>query len=178
MSTLPLDPVSLSRRGFLHTSAALTAAASVPAMSLPRAAAPDAAADPAAIDGDLLAALGERLARDAVERLDARGCGLIVHYRDCAAPTLSMLREGLLRGFAFEGATVRTWEDACGDAAPVIARLTVEDAATGRTVLAEIDATALSVVAMIEAAAASPVTRKQALMVAPSEGLYRMTALA
>lgn len=174
MSTLPLDPVSVSRRGFLHASAALTAAASVPAMSLARAAAPEAVA----IDGDLLAALGERLARDAVRDLGAQGHDLVVHYRDCAAPTLSMLREGLVRGFAFEGATVRTWQDACGDAAPVIARLTVEDASTGRTLLAEIDATTLSIVAMIEQAAASPVTRKQALLHARGEDLYRISVVA
>lgn len=173
MSNSPLATRSLSRRGFLNASAALAATAAAPAMSL----AVPASIDTAAIDGDLLAALGERLARDALRDLGAQGHDLVVHYRDCAAPTLSMLREGLLRGFAFEGATVRTWQDACGDAAAVIAHLTLEDASTGRTVLAEIDATTLSVVAMIEEAAASPVTRKQALFLARSEDLYRIATL-
>ncbi|MFN3629076.1 MAG: twin-arginine translocation signal domain-containing protein [Casimicrobiaceae bacterium] len=166
---------SVSRRSFLQTSAVLTVTATLPALSQAGTA---LVPDPTAIDGDLLAALGERLARDAVSQLDARGHAVIVHYRDCAAPTLSMLREGLLRGFAFEGATVRAWQDACGNAGPVVARLTVEDAVTGRTVLAEIDATTLSVVAMIEEAAASPVTRKQALLLARSEDLYRIAPVA
>jgi hypothetical protein len=165
---------SVSRRGFLQASAALTATTALPALPLVHAIAPD----PITMDGDLLAALGERLARDAVRDLGAQGHDLVVHYRDCAAPTLSMLREGVMRGLAFEGAKVRTWQDACGDAAPVIARLTLEDVSTGRTVLAELDATTLSVVAMIEEAAASPVTRKQALLLARGEDLYRIVSIA
>ncbi|MCS6996789.1 MAG: hypothetical protein NZ533_07515 [Casimicrobiaceae bacterium] len=163
---------TISRRAFLASSAALGVSSALPALGLA-----DASEHQTALDSayeDSLRALGERIAGHTVAQLEAHGHPVTVDYLDCAAPTLSMLREGLARGFGFAGCPVRRWRDACADASPVVARLTIQDVATGRVVAVAIEATALSQLALIEEASASSVVAKQAIFAAEAASLYRI----
>ncbi len=161
---------TLSRRQFLGGSAKVGAVAasvlasgvSMQALAAPRAASPEQA--------DLLFALGQRIAQDALQALNSDQVGLV--YHDHAGYQLEPLRQGMEQVLTREaGRTVQAVQVPAAYGA-IVGSAVFTDVSSGAQVQIEVFAAALSQLEMIRRVTASGALQKHAVMAASADAFY------
>jgi hypothetical protein len=162
---------TLSRRQFLGGSAkvgALAASVLASGVSVQALAAPLSSPE----QTDLLFALGQRIAQDALHALNSDQVGLV--YHDHASHQLEPLRQGMEQVLSREaGRTVQAVRVPAAYGA-IVGSAIFTDVSSGAHVQIEVFAAALSQLEMIRSVTASGALQKHAVMAASADAFYSM----
>jgi hypothetical protein len=160
---------TLSRRQFLGSTAkasALTATflaggVSIPALATPVAIAPNA---------DLLFALGQKIAQEAIVALGSEQVGLV--YFDHAGASLDPLREGMEQVLSREAKHPVQAREVPASYGAILGAAVFTERNSGAQVRMEIFAAALTQLDMIQGVTASASLQKHAVMAASADSFY------
>jgi hypothetical protein len=167
MNSSAVTVFSSTRRQFMGRTALASGAAAVSVPGFAKALSAPAASE---LAPELIHALGQRIAYDAVQALGTANLELL--YVDHAGPALDALRQGMEHTLGQLSSYTVMSRELSGHYGSLVAQATFVEPISGRQFRANVPASAISQLSYIADASPSPAIQKQAVMAASHSQLY------